>query len=420
MTSCPRLVHLTTTDMSLALLLGPQLQAFAKAGFEVIGISAPGPFVPQLRDAGLTHVALAHATRSSSPVQDLLAMVELRSLLRHLRPDILHTHNPKPGMYGRLTAAASGVPSIVNTVHGLYALPEDPWPKRWLVYGLERIAATCSHAELVQNPEDVEVLARLGVPRAKLRLLGNGIDLARFDPGRVDPARASEIRRELGVGPGDVLCGAVGRLVWEKGYRELFEAAAIVRRELPQTRFVVVGPLDPDKQDALREADLEEATRQGDVHFLGMREDMTELYAAMDVYVLASYREGFPRSAMEAAALGLPVVATDIRGCRQVVTEGVTGLLVPPRDAGTLATAISSLVGDDDLRRVMGQAGSRKARREFDEQRVIAVTLGVYDELLQRRSMKRQRRRPTSPAGDGGRSAGSEQFDVAEGEVPPR
>ncbi|MBW3611232.1 MAG: glycosyltransferase family 4 protein [Actinobacteria bacterium] len=387
----PRLVHVTTTDMSLALLLGPQLRAFSEAGFEVIGISAPGSFVPQLRDAGITHLALTHATRSSAPAQDLLAMAELASLLRRLRPDIVHTHNPKPGIYGRLAAAAAGVPSIVNTVHGLYALPEDRWQKRALVYGLERVAATCSHAELVQSPEDIETLARLRVPGAKLRLLGNGIDLDRFNRDRVDPSRVGEIRREMGVAPGEVLCGAVGRLVWEKGYRELFEAASIVRRQLPRARFVVVGPLDPDKDDGLREADLERATRDSGIVFLGMREDMAELYAAMDLYILASHREGFPRSAMEAAALGLPLVATDIRGCRQVVAPGVSGLLVTPRDATALAAAISSLVEDHGLRRAMGRAGLDKARREFDQQHVIATTLAVYEELLQRRRLRRRR-----------------------------
>ena len=385
----PRLVHVTTTDMSLALLLGPQLEAFAEAGFEVIGVSATGPFVDQLREAGIGHRALAHATRSNAPAKDLLAMAELRSLFRRLQPDIVHTHNPKPGVYGRLAAKAAGVPCIVNTVHGLYALPEDRWRKRALIYGLERVAAMCSHAELVQNPEDVETLAGLGVPRAKLRLLGNGVDLDRFDRRRVDQRVRDETRRELGAGPDDVLCGAVGRLVWEKGYRELFAAASIVRRRHPHARFVVIGPLDPHKHDGLGQGDLEQATRDSGMVFLGMRDDMTELYAAMDLYVLASHREGFPRSAMEAAAVGLPVVATDIRGCRQVVAEGITGLLVARRDPTALATAISSLVDDADLRRSMGEAAVAKASQEFDQQHVIATTLAVYDELRRRPSARR-------------------------------
>jgi len=144
---------------------------------------------------------------------------------------------------------------------------------------------------------------------------------------------------------------------------------------------VVAGPRDPDKADAVGEAEIE-AARAAGVQFLGLRSDMTDLYAAMDLYVLASHREGFPRSAMEATAMGLPVVATDIRGSRDVVDDGVTGVLVAPGDSRALAAAVASLAGDADLRRRMGEAGLRKARAEFDQQRVIDITLDVYERLL--------------------------------------
>ena len=383
----PLLLHVTTTDISLVLLLGPQLRAFQDAGYDVVGVSAPGPYVEELVSSGVGHVALRHATRSSAPHRDLLALVELRSVFRRLRPDIVHTHNPKPGVYGRLAAGLARVPVVVNTVHGLYALPEDRPAKRALVYGLERLASTCSHAELVQNPEDVDVLLRIGVDRAKVALLGNGIDLAAFDPHRVDPAKVLELRRELGAGPDDVVCGAVGRLVGEKGYAELFAAAAELSRTSPRTRIVVIGPSDPDKGDAVSHAAVAGAEASG-VRFLGMRRDVAELYAAMDLYVLASYREGFPRSAMEAAAMGLAMVATDIRGCRQVVDHDVTGLLVPPRDAGALAGAIAALSADPTRRRRMAEAARDKARREFDQNRVVDTTLRTYERLLAERTRR--------------------------------
>jgi glycosyltransferase involved in cell wall biosynthesis/ribosomal protein S18 acetylase RimI-like enzyme len=385
----PRLVHVTTTDISLALLLGPQLRAFADAGFEVIGMSAPGEFSAELERAGIRHVPLHNATRSFAPGPDARALFELRSRFRELRPDIVHTHNPKPGIYGRLAARAAGVPAVVNTVHGLYALPDDRLAKRAVVYGLERIAATCSDAELVQSVEDVATLRSIGIPARKLHHLGNGIDLARFDPDDVDPELAAELRHKLGVGPDDVVCGVVGRLVREKGYAEVFAAAAALRAGVPDLRFVVVGPTDPAKADALTEEEID-AARAAGVLFLGFRDDVHDLYAAMDLYVLASYREGFPRSAMEAAAMGLPVVATDIRGCREVVEHETTGVLVPPRDAGALATAVERLATDGALRRQMGAAARAKARRDFDQQRVIDLTLQIYDELLP--AAKRPRR----------------------------
>jgi glycosyltransferase involved in cell wall biosynthesis len=368
--------------MSLALLLGPQLRAFAAAGYDVVGVSAPGPHVRELESWGIRHAALRHATRSFALHRDAGAVVELRGLLRDLRPDIVHTHNPKPGVYGRLAARWARVPAVVNTVHGLYALPSDHWSKRSVVYGLERVAARCSDAELVQNPEDLEVLARLGIPKRKLTLLGNGIDLDRFDRSRIAPARVAALRTELGAGPGDVVCGVVGRLVWEKGYREVFDAAARLRELAPHVRVVVVGPVDPDKPDAITPREMDGATEHGGIRFLGFRDDVEELYAAMDLYALASYREGYPRSAMEAAAMGVPVVATDIRGCRQVVADGVTGTLVPVRDAAALAHAIAELANDQPRRQTMGEAARERAQRDFDQQRVIDLTLSVYDRLL--------------------------------------
>jgi glycosyltransferase involved in cell wall biosynthesis len=377
----PVLVHVTTTDMSLALLLGPQLEAFRAAGYDVVGVSAPGRYVEGLEARGIRHVPLQHSTRAMAPHRDAAAFAELVQVLRGLRPAIVHTHNPKPGVYGRIAARACGVPAVVNTVHGLYALPEEPLRKRAVVYGLERVAAACSRAELVQNPEDLETLRRIGVPDHKLVLLGNGIDLTRFDPTRF-AARRDSVRAAIGAAPDDVVVGVVGRLVWEKGYREVFAAAAALRERAPQVHFVVVGPLDEDKGDSVTQADVDAAAAAGRMTFLGLRDDVTDLYAAMDLYVLASHREGFPRSAMEAAAMGLPAVVTDIRGCRQVVDHGVTGIRVPVGDATALAGAIGELGGDAARRDVMGRAAREKARTDFDQQRVIDTTLRVYERLL--------------------------------------
>jgi glycosyltransferase involved in cell wall biosynthesis len=376
-----RIVEVTTSDMSLSLLLGPQLDAFVRAGYEVIGVSGPGPFAASLADLGVRHIPVRSLTRAVDVRSDLRAPIDLYRLFRSLRPDLVHTHNPKTGVYGRLAARAARVPAVVNTVHGLYALPEDRFAKRALVYGLERIAATCSDAELVVNPEDLETLRRLGVPERRLHLLSNGIDLRRFDPASVSPARVAEVRAEVGAKPDDVVVGAVGRLVWEKGYRELFAAAATLRERRPEVRIFVAGPMDADKADAVTTADVEAATRLG-ITFLGMRDDVEDLYAAMDLYVLASHREGWPLSAMEAAAMGVPVIATDIRGCRQIVDDGRTGLLVPPRDGPALAEAIDALAGDPARRAEMAAAVRAKAVRDFDDRRQIDVVLAVYQELL--------------------------------------
>jgi glycosyltransferase involved in cell wall biosynthesis len=167
----------------------------------------------------------------------------------------------------------------------------------------------------------------------------------------------------------------VGRMVAEKGYPELFEAAA----RLPDLYVVVcIGPDDPDKADALPRASVD-AARAAGIRFLGLRDDVDRLYHGMDVFVLPSHREGFPRAAMEAAASGLPVVATDVRGCRQVVAHDVTGLLVPVRSPERLAEAITALGEDPGRRQAMGRAGVERARRHFDERRVVERVTETYE-----------------------------------------
>lgn len=376
----PKLIHVTTVDMSLELLLRPQLEAFAEAGFEVVGASAPGPYVPDLEAAGIRHVALPNATRSMDPRRDALLTRDLYRLFRSERPDVVHTHNPKPGWFGRPAARAARVPVVVNTVHGLYATPTDPLPRRAVVYALERFAAACSDAELLQSSEDLPVLRGLRVPARKVEVLGNGIDLARFTPP--SEAQRTEVRRELGLDPGTVAVGVVGRLVWEKGLREVIEMATSLRRTHPSARVLVAGPVDAEKADGLTADDLGAVSATSGIEFLGARRDIERFYAALDLYVLASYREGFPRSAMEAAACGLPLVLTDIRGCRQVVDDGVNGLLVAPADPDALTTAVQRLADDTRLRETMGSASTAKARADFDQRNVIDITLDTYRRLL--------------------------------------
>ena len=373
--------HLTTVDMSLRFLVLAQLRAVRDLGGRAIGISAPGPWVPELEAEGIEHRPLHSSTRSMDLGGDLRAARELRDILRRESIDVLHTHNPKPGVYGRLVGRMARVPVVVNTVHGLYATPDDPTTKRALVYALEGIAARCSDAELFQNPEDLAVLERFHCTR-HARLLGNGVDLTRFDPARFTPAQRSEMRTDLGVDDDTVVVGAVGRLVAEKGYPELFAA---MEQLPPQFRLVVVGGGDPEKPDSLGPALVQRARDRG-VCFLGHRDDVDRLYAAMDVFVLASHREGFPRAAMEASAMGLPVVATDVRGCREVVDPGRTGTLFPKGDPDALARALLALT-DPARRAEQGRAARERALAHFDERRVVEIVLDTYREVARRKAV---------------------------------
>lgn len=377
-----KVAHLTTVDMSLRYLLLAQMRAVIDGGGEVIGISAPGPWVDELESLGIRHRALGSSTRSFDPLADLRAARELWQVLRDEAPDVLHTHNPKPGLYGRVVGRLAGVPIVVNTVHGLYAAPDDRWVKRMAVYTLEGVAARFSDAELVQNPEDLAQLHRWWIsPRAQL--LGNGVDLARFDRARVPAGTRDALRSELGIRPGQVAVTTVGRLVREKGYPELLAAMRI----LDPDRFVLVcvGGDDSEKADALPHALVESARAHG-VRVLGHRDDVVEILAASDVFVLASHREGFPRAAMEAAAMGLPIVATDVRGCREVVEQGVNGVLVPVRDPVAIASAVESFA-DEARRAAFGQASRARARAHFDERAVVEKVLATYARLARAKDL---------------------------------
>ncbi len=379
-----RVAHLTTVDMSLDLLLGPQLDAVVQAGGDAIGISAPGAFVPAIEKRGVRHVGLASSTRGMDLGADLRAIRELWRVLRRERPTVLHTHNPKPGVYGRVVGRLAGVPIVVNTVHGLYATEDDPWIRRAVVYTLEAVASRFSDAELVQNAEDMATMRRWHLASARTtQLLGNGVDLTRFSPQAVSDRQRQQWRDTWGVDDDTVVVGTVGRLVAEKGYPELFDAVSGLA---PSIRLVVVGGDDPDKPDAL-DADLVRRAEADGVLLLGHRHDVDRLLGAFDIFVLASHREGVPRAAMEAAASGVPVIATDIRGCRQVVEDGVTGRLIPVRDAGALREAIVALARDPARRREMGQAAAAKARREFDERDVVRRVMDCYAQVAARKGL---------------------------------
>ena len=359
-----RIAHLTTVDMSLALLLGTELAVDVEAGHEVFGISAPGPYVERVEALGVSHVPVRALTRSWAPASDLAAFRELLTTIRSLDLDVLHTHNPKTGVMGRIAGRLAGVPVVVNTCHGLWARPEDRLAKRAFVYGLEGLAARFSDYELFQNAADRDTL-RPALRRGRHRVVGNGVDLDRFAP---DPEGRKRVRAELGVADDELLVGTIGRRVREKGLAEFCEAADALAGK---ATFVWVGP-DDDTDAAAH------VPHEGAVRFLGERSDMPAVYSALDVFVLASYREGFSRASMEAAACGTAMVLTDIRGCREVGEDGVHLLLAPPHDGIALTRAVERLLADPGLRSRLGGAARQRALAAFDQREVARVSLETY------------------------------------------
>jgi glycosyltransferase involved in cell wall biosynthesis/ribosomal protein S18 acetylase RimI-like enzyme len=378
--------HLTTIDLTHRFILLGQLRRLRDEGFDVTAVSAPGPWVPDVEAKGIRHISWPHATRAWDLEADFRAFFELLRILRVEHFDIVHTHTPKAGVMGRVAARLVGVPCVVSSIHGFYATPEDPLKKRIPVLALERIAAWFSDLELYDSEEDLAWAREIGVVKgSKSRFLGNGVDLRRFDPSAVSPERLVALRKELGIPNGALVVGAVGRLVAEKGYREFFTAAREVRRTMGGTRFVALGEPDRQKADAIPNEEIERA--RADVIFTGWVDDVRDYLALLDVFVLPSWREGQPVSVIEAAAMGRPLVVTNIRGCREVVRDGVDGLLVPPRNPKQLASAIMRMLRDSALRERLGRAARSRALQRFDEQKIADELVLHYEKLLARKSI---------------------------------
>jgi glycosyltransferase involved in cell wall biosynthesis len=317
--------------------------------------------------------------RSLNPLRELGLLWHLWRLFRRERPALVHGFTIKCAVYGSIAARLAGVPARINAVAGMgYVFSSDDVKARLLrplVRVLLRLALGGRGARLIlQNPDDVALFERARlVDGAQVRLIaGSGVDCARFAPRPRD--------RERRDGPARVLLAA--RLLWDKGIGEFVTAARQLRDEGRAVEFLLAGDPDPGNPAAVPEAALQAWVDEGVLQRLGHVDDMPALLATVDMVVLPSYREGLPKGLIEAAACALPLVTTDVPGCRDVVSDGVDGMRVPVRDAGALARAIAKLLDDPALAARLGAAARVKALERFDERIVIARTLEVYAELL--------------------------------------
>jgi glycosyltransferase involved in cell wall biosynthesis len=378
-----KVAHITTIDLSLRYLLLNQLSSLQQSGYEVTGVSATGPDVAVLEASGIRHIAIP-MTRSFTPWADLISLWHLYRLMRRERFTIVHTHTPKPGLLGQVAARLAGVPIVVNTLHGFFFHEHLRPAARRFYIALEKIAARCSDVILSQNSEDIETAVREGIcSPSSIKYLGNGIDIQRFDRSQINLRDLDQKRRELGLASDTPVIGFVGRLVAEKGILELFQAMQIVVRHIPAVRLLLVGPFDTEKPDAVNPMIARDYGLSDICVFTGIRQDMADLYALMNVLVLPSHREGFPRAPMEASAMGVPAVVTDIRGCREAVEHDRNGLIVHLHDSQALAEAIIELLADPKRTSRMGNAGRQMALERFDERILFDKVQAEYRRLLQ-------------------------------------
>jgi len=376
-----RVVHVTTSDASLRYLLFDQLRFLQTHGHEVSAISADGPYVATLRSAGIPVVTVP-LTRMVTPLEDLAAIRALVRAYRGFGAELVHTHTPKAGLLGQWSALLAGVRHRVHTIHGLY-FPAHMTPRtKWRYVWLERAQMAPAHLLLSQNAEDVETCKRerLCDPQ-RLHYLGNGIDIERFHPRNRESAKVASTRLSIEVPDAHLVVGMVGRMTGEKGYREYLQAAARVLARRRDVTFLAIGAFEPWKPDAIRAEEIESVGLGAHFRVLGQRDDVADLYAAMDLFVLPSHRDGFPRAPMEAAATGLPVIVSDERGCRSTVVDGESGLLVPIGEADAIAAAILRLLAEPVVRERMGRRGRKLAEERFDQTIVFQRVLDAYEEV---------------------------------------
>ncbi len=372
-----KICQLCAVDFTMVHFLLPLMEGLRGAGHDVVGVCGDGPYLGAVREAGFRVEVIAIA-RSYNLASHLRSFRRLRALFRRERFDVVHAHTPVAALIGRLAARAAGVPRIVYTAHGFYFHDRMAWPKRAFFIALEWLAGRVTDVLLTQAAEDAETARRLGLCRGGMvEAIGNGVDPKHFHAAGDSGERAAT-RRAIGAAEGATVVMVIGRLVAEKGYPELFAAMAEVDAEL----WVVGERLASDHAGTVDagmaeiEADPARAAR---TRFLGYRRDIPTLLRAADIFVLPSHREGMPRSIIEAMMTGLPVVATDIRGCREEVVPEETGLLVPVNRPAALAAALNRLGADPALRARMGEAGRARALEQFDEARIVARQLEILE-----------------------------------------
>lgn len=374
-TPAPRLLYLVTEDWYFCSHRLPVARAARDAGAEVVVATRVRSHGAAIRAEGFRLVPLKWRRGSHAPAAELAALAEIIRLYRGERPDLVHHVALKPVIYGSVAAALARVPHTVNALTGLGALFIGSSAKTLALGSLARIALApllnrAGSRVILQNEDDRRLLeSRRLLRHDRVSLIrGSGVDTGRFAPAP-EP-----------LGP--PVAVLVARMLRDKGVGEFVAAARLLKQRGVHVRMQLAGPTDPDNPVSIDEGTLRGWQSEGLVEWLGPVADIAALWAKSHIAVLPSYREGLPKSLLEAAACGRPLIATDVPGCREIVQEGETGLLVPARNPAALADAIARLAGNGKLRYRLGARARTVVESEFSEDIVVRDTLALYRQLL--------------------------------------
>jgi glycosyltransferase involved in cell wall biosynthesis len=385
---------MTTPKPVVCLVGGPDVDArldlmrLLSRDFEVFAAGTDARLAKVFSDAGF-RFRYYPMSRLVNPALDARTVWRLVRMFRVERPTIVHTFDTKPGVWGRIAARLAGVPIVVGTLPGLGSLYANPtWKGRVirLVYEpLQSLASRLADLTVVQNSDDARELERRGVvPRGRGTIIpGSGVRTDVFSLSDSNGTLA-RLRQELGLDRSVMVVTMVSRVVRSKGVLDFAAAGRMVREAEPEVTFLLVGPADAESLDALTPEELREL--EGGVRWIGPRRDVKELLALSDVFVFPSfYREGIPRVLLEAASMGLPLVVASGPGSNDVVEDGVSGVLVPPKDPSAIADSVLRLTHDPELRARLGAEARERAVSQFDLSVVAEQTRSLYEALLSRK-----------------------------------
>jgi glycosyltransferase involved in cell wall biosynthesis len=377
----PKILIVVNASWNLLNFRSGLIRALVAEGYEVVAVAPDDSYSARLSELGCRFVPLPMDNQGTHPLRDMLLTFRFWKLLRRERPDVLLAYTVKPNIYGSLAAGLLGIP-VVNNIAGLGAVfIKDGWLVR-LVRGLYRLALRRSAKVFFQNRDDRDLFVEAGLVRPEQTdlLPGSGIDLTRFIPEAYDSktsAATEQIKFRFLL---------IARMLRDKGVAEYVAAAKLLRARWPNVDFCLLGFLDVENPAAISTEEMNAWVAEGYVRYLVVSDDVRSEIATADCIVLPSYREGTPRTLLEAAAMAKPIISTDAVGCREVVDDGVNGYLCKVRDAEDLAAKMERMLGlSMDERAAMGRAGRKKMEAQFDEKIVIAKYLQVVAELVGKR-----------------------------------
>lgn len=369
----PKLIRITTVPQSLKGLLKGQLKFMSENGFEVIGISSQGEALYEVEKNESIKVIPIQMTRIISPIKDLKAILKLYKIFRKEKPFIVHTHTPKAGTVGMLAAKLAGVPYRLHTIAGLPLL-ETRGTKRKVLNFVEKITYACA-TKIYPNSfglENIIIENKFCKPN-KLKVIANGssngIDTSYFSPLLFSEEEKDKLRNNLNISEDDFVFIFVGRLVKDKGINELVSVFETINLKHPKTKLLLVGSYEKEL-DPLSEETENTIRNNSNIIEAGYQNDVRPYFAISDVLTFPSYREGFPNVVMQAGAMGLPSIVTNINGCNEIIIEGKNGIIIPPKDEVILAEKMEQIFLDSGLRNKL-KANARDMIVSRYEQKIV-------------------------------------------------